>query len=84
MMPVTQVRLPRKLLKHMDKLVDKGLYATRSDVIRDAIRKQFLYDLQKQIGSIPNTGDSVEEVREIRRKLSKEPFDVEEINKLLR
>lgn len=38
--------------------------------------------LEKQIGSIPNTRDSVEEVRAIRIKLSKEKFKLTEINKL--
>lgn len=31
--------------------------------------------LNKMIGIIPNTGDSVKEIREIRKKLSKEKFD---------
>jgi hypothetical protein len=39
--------------------------------------------LEKQIGSIPNTGDSVKEIREIRKKLSKEKFDLDEINRLV-
>ena len=34
------------------------------------------------IGSIPNTGDSVEEVKEIRRKLSKEIKSFKDIEKL--
>lgn len=37
---------------------------------------------EKEIGTLPNTGDSVKEVREIRKKLSKEKFDLEEINNL--
>jgi Arc/MetJ-type ribon-helix-helix transcriptional regulator len=78
-MSVTQVRLPEGLIKEVDKLVDKGLYSNKSDVIRDAIRKLVL---EKQVGSIPNTGDSVKEIREIRKKLSKEKIDLEEINKL--
>ena len=40
--------------------------------------------LEKQIGSIPNTGDSVKEIREIRKKLSKEKFDLNELNKLIK
>ena len=38
--------------------------------------------LEKQIGSVPDTGDSVKEVREIRTKLSKEKIDFDEINNL--
>ena len=78
-MAVTQVRLPEGLIIEIDKLVDKGFYTNKSDVIRDAIRKLVL---EKQIGSIPNTGDSVKEVREIRKKLSKEKFNLNEINQL--
>ena len=78
-MSVTQVRLPEGLIKEVDRLVDKGMYTNKSDVIRDALRRLIL---EKQIGSIPNTGDSVKEIREIRKKLSKEKFDLDEINKL--
>ena len=81
-MSVTQVRLPDGLIEEVDKLVDKGLYTNKSDAIRDAVRRLVL---DKQIGSIPNTEDSVKEIREIRKKLSKDiqSFkDIEEINNL--
>ena len=78
-MTVTQVRLPEGLVKEVNKLVDRELYTSKSDVIRDAIRKLVL---EKQVGSIPNTGDSVKEVRYIRKRLSKQKFDLKEINKL--
>lgn len=35
-------------------------------------KKSFSEALEEQIGSIPNTGDSVLEVREIRKKLSEQ------------
>ena len=76
-MAVAQVRLPKGILEQIDRFVERGHYASRSDVIRDAVRR---LALKKQIGSIPNTGDSVKEIREIRKKLSKEPFDINEIN----
>lgn len=78
-MQIAQVRLPKGLVKQVDQLVSQGLYTNKSDVLRDAIRRLIL---EKQIGSIPNTGDSVKEIREIRKKLSKERFDLEKINKL--
>lgn len=78
-MEVAQVRLPDGLMKEVDKLVDKNFYTSRSDVIRDALRKLIL---EKQIGSIPNTGNSVKEIRKIRKKLSQEKIDLEEINAL--
>ncbi|MEM4263456.1 MAG: ribbon-helix-helix domain-containing protein [Candidatus Woesearchaeota archaeon] len=79
---VVQVRMSKGLIEKVDKLVDKGIYANRSDAIRDAVRR---INWGNVIGSIPNTGDSVKEIREIRKKLSKEikSFkDVEKINKL--
>ena len=78
-MSVTQVRLPDGLIKEADRLVERGLYSSKSDVIRDALRKLVL---EKQIGSIPNTGNSVREMKEIRKKLSKEKINLEEINRL--
>lgn len=78
-MTVTQVRLPKGLIKEVNKLVGRGMYTNKSDVIRDAVRKLVL---EKQVGSISNTGDSVKEIRKIRKKLSKEKFDIDEINKL--
>jgi|TARA_Y100000310_G_C20295561_1_gene629209 Arc/MetJ-type ribon-helix-helix transcriptional regulator len=77
-MTVAQVRLPKVLMEEVDELVDKGFYMNKSDVIRDALRKLIL---EKQVGSVPNTGDSVKEIREIRKKLSKE-VDLDEINAL--
>ena len=82
-MSITQVRLPEGITKGMDRLVEKGLYTNKSDVVRDALRKLVL---EKQIGSIPNTGDSVKEIREIRKILSKDikSFkDLKELNKLV-
>lgn len=60
-MQITQVRLPKGLVKQVDQLVDQGLYSNKSEVLRDAVRRLVL---QKQIGSILDTGDSVKEVRE--------------------
>ncbi len=78
-MPVNQVRLPKGIIKEMNSLVNKGFYANKSEVIRDAVR---ILLLKRHIGSIPNTGNSVEDIRAIRKKLSKEKFDLKEINKL--
>ena len=81
-MSVTQVRLPKGLIKEVNMLVKQGFYTNKSDVIRDALRKLVL---DKMVGIIPDTGDSVKEIREIRKKLSKKVKsykDIEEINKL--
>lgn len=78
---IAQVRLPEGLMDEVEKLVTKGFYTSKSDVIRDALRKLVL---EKQIGSVQNTGDSVKEIREIRKRLSKgfTLKDLEEINAL--
>jgi Arc/MetJ-type ribon-helix-helix transcriptional regulator len=78
-MDTMQIRISHGLVERIDTLVDKGIYSNRSDVIRDAVRRLVL---DKMIGIIPNTGDSVKEVKEIREKLSKEKFNLDEINKL--
>jgi Arc/MetJ-type ribon-helix-helix transcriptional regulator len=81
-MSVLQVRLPDGVVNAVDTMVGSGLYASRSDVIRDAIRKLIL---SKQIGSVPNVGESVKQTRDVRRKLSnsiKKFEDVDRINKL--
>lgn len=72
-MEAVQARLPETLVSEIDELVEKKIYHNRSDVIRDAVRKLTASErIHKMVGSIPNTGDSVKEVREIRKKLSKE------------
>ena len=78
---VAQVRLPEGLMLEVDELVEKGLYTNKSEVIRDALRKLIL---ERQIGSVPNMGDSVKEIREIRQKLSRGSYlkDLDEINAL--
>ncbi len=77
-MDTLQVRLSHGIVEKVDDLVETGMYASRSDVIRDAVRRLIL---DKLVGIIPDTGDSVEEVKEIRKGLSKEKFNLEEINK---
>ena len=78
-MDTLQVRLSHGIVEKVDDLVETGIYANRSDVIRDAVRRLIL---DKLVGIIPNTGDSVKEVKEMRKKLSKEKFNLEAINKL--
>ena len=82
-MDIVQVRLSHGLVESMDGLVNTGIYSSRSDVVRDAVRRLVLNNL---VGIIPNTGDSAKEMKEIKKKLSKEikSFkDIEEINKLI-
>jgi len=80
-MSIAQARLPKGLLKEANKLVEMGIYSSISEVIRDSIRRLVL---EKMTGIIPFKENSVKEVRELRRQLSKgigSFKDLEEINK---
>lgn len=76
-MVLTQVRLPKKMLSYIESFVKKGDYENKSDFIRDAVRKKVF---EEQLRSVSLGKDSVNEVRRIREILSKEPFDLNEIN----
>jgi len=78
-MDIVQLRVSHGLMKKVDQLVKTGIYSNRSDVIRDAIRRLVL---NQMVGIIPDKKDSVKEVRAIRKRLSKEAFNLKEINKL--
>ena len=77
-MDTLQIRMNKELVKRVDSLVKTGVYSSRSDVIRDSVRR-FVWE--KEVGSIKNNNkNSVEEIRNIRKKLSNEPIDLEEMN----
>jgi len=78
-MDTLQIRLTHGLVERIDSLIKAGLYANRSDVIRDAIRR-FVWE--REAGSISKKGSSVELIRQAREKLSKEKIDLDEINNL--
>jgi Arc/MetJ-type ribon-helix-helix transcriptional regulator len=78
-MSLLQVRVPDGIVTAVNRMVKSGLYSSKSDVVRDAIRQLVL---EKQIGSVPNTGDSVKEIRAIRNKLSKEIKTFEDLKRL--
>ena len=77
---MTPVRLPTQLVSQINSLVEKGIYINKSDAIRDAVRRLVLNEMA---GIIPSSGDSVKETKQIRKKLSKEKFDLGKINKLI-
>ncbi len=79
-METIQVRLSHGLIEKMDDLVQTGVYSSRSDVLRDAVRRLVL---DKLVGILPDKGDSVQKVRMMRTKLSNKKLDLNEINKLV-
>jgi len=46
---VVPARLDRKLLLELDKLVSRGLYVSRSDAVRDAVRRIVVQATEKEI-----------------------------------
>ena len=78
-MDTLQIRLNHGIVKMVDELVKSDVYANRSEVIRDAVRR-FVWD--NEAGTISKKGDSVKLVRKAREILSKEKINLEEINNL--
>jgi Arc/MetJ-type ribon-helix-helix transcriptional regulator len=80
-MDTLQIRMNPELLKRIDAMVKTGIYSNRADVIRDAVRR-FVWE--KEVGTIPNLGNSVELVRKARKELSKNitKEEIEKINNL--
>ena len=76
-MDTLQIRMNKELIKRVDTFVKLGVYSNRSDVIRDAVRR-FVWE--KEVGSVVNKGNAVEQVRAVRKQLSKEKIDLNKIN----
>jgi Arc/MetJ-type ribon-helix-helix transcriptional regulator len=71
---LVQVRLPEEQVEKLNRMVEQGRYASRSEAVRDGVNKIIDWG----VGTIPNTGDSVEEVRKIRQEMG--VMTAEEIN----
>lgn len=78
-MDTLQIRLSPRLIEMIDSFVNKGIYSSRSDLIRDAVRR-FVW--ANEAGSISSKGNSVAEIRKIRDRLSKGRIDLKKINSL--
>ena len=74
-MDTIQVRLAHGVVKKIDELVETGIYSSRSDVLRDAVRRLVI---DKLVGILQNDGNSVKQIKELRRKLSKVKTDLDE------
>jgi Arc/MetJ-type ribon-helix-helix transcriptional regulator len=68
-MDTIQVRMSKGLIEKLDKFVETGMYANRSDVIRAAVRQ---IDWAAEAGTIPNRGNAVKQVRKARAVLSRQ------------
>jgi len=74
-----QIRFPEEELKRIDNYVIKGEYPSRSEYIRDAVRKAEMLDAFQRLSRIMNEEgisekDLLEGGKEIREKLFQEMF----------
>ncbi len=78
---IVSIRLPEGLVENVDSLVKDGMYSSRSDVVKDAVRKLVAKSaLHKLVGLVPGDGkDSTKKIRELRNKLSKEIKSAEDL-----
>jgi len=54
------VRLPEEMINALDKLILKGLYPNRSEIIRDALRlllRQYAPKLEEKLNTILGLGE---------------------------
>ncbi len=75
-----QVRFPPKELERIDDLVAKGEYHSRSEFIRDAVRKaEMILSMERMSRICDEEGITAEELiksgKEIREQLYKEMFE---------
>lgn len=60
------VSLPKKMKKEVDKMVDEGNYASRSELIREALRNWKKYKMWTdeeldQVGKSPNMKEKIDD-----------------------
>ncbi|MGA1793919.1 MAG: ribbon-helix-helix domain-containing protein [Thermoplasmatota archaeon] len=77
-----QIRFPADELRRIDSYVEKGEYSSRSDFIRDAVRKMEMIRAMERMRRILDESnitfeDLLEGGNEIRSSLLKEMFGVE-------
>lgn len=79
-METLQIRLPKATVESIDRLVERGIYASRSDAIREVTRRLIFW--REQAGTVKYKGDSVALVRKIRDQMTEKDFPIEEMNNL--
>jgi Arc/MetJ-type ribon-helix-helix transcriptional regulator len=52
-MRIVTVKLPEQILEEIDRLVDEGRYANRSDFIRMAVREMLNKEYEKKLRAEP-------------------------------
>ena len=64
-MKLIQVRFPEAIIRDIDKIVKKGYYTTKSDLIRDAIRR-LLQKRPKLIEDTPTQSGKLSQINKQR------------------
>jgi Arc/MetJ-type ribon-helix-helix transcriptional regulator len=54
-----QVRVTKKLMEKIDDLVNSGFYSTRSEAIRDAIRRIYILQAYNQQNPLPGHNENL-------------------------
>jgi Arc/MetJ-type ribon-helix-helix transcriptional regulator len=66
MIPV-QIRFTRKLIEHIDRLIEYGVYSNRSEAIRDATRR-LVIDLSSRDGMVAERPGSFRGIESLKRE----------------
>lgn len=79
-MESVQIRFPSEELKRIDQYVKRGEYPSRSEYIRDAVRKAEMINILRDLRGLMKEEDLTEEEliesgKEIREKLYHEMFE---------
>lgn len=78
-MDTLQIRLSSALVERIDSWVETGVYSSRSDAIREAVRHFFWH---RELGTVKPKGEAVALIRKAREKLSKQRIHLAEINRM--
>jgi len=75
-METVQVRFPRKELEELDREVKIGRYPSRSEAIRDMVRRAALFDVMKEFMELAKQEKiKREDIEQDREKLREECYE---------
>lgn len=78
-MVLFQVRLPEKVVSSIEDAVKKGFYESKSDLVRDAIRR---FVFEEQIASVSLRKNYSSDIKNFRKKQVVRRKDLDKINSL--
>ncbi len=78
-MVLFQVRLPEKIVSSIEEAVEQGFYESKSDLVRDAIRR---FVFEEQLASVSLKKNYSKEIKSFRKKQILKKSDLDKINSL--